>query len=145
MTNPKKIFIDTSAWIDLILTGERYHQQISSYLISEVKRGSKFFTSDYVLDETYTRFITGQSFKSAKKLKTQVNELERQKQLLVLWTNEIVFNKAWDLFEKFSEHKLSFTDATITAFIKDLKIDEILTLDQGFTKIGLNTKPRIKL
>ena len=58
-------------------------------------------------------------------------------------SNEVFFNKAWNFFVKFSEHELSFTDATIYNFVKDLKIDEILTLDQGFKKIGLKVKPVI--
>lgn len=143
MQLPKRIFIDTSAWIDFLLTKEKYHKQISDYLISEVKKGSKFFTSDYVLNESYTRLITGQSLKSARVLKNKFRELEKEKQLLVLWTDEVFFNKAWDYFEKFSEHQLSFTDATIYTFIKDLKIDEIITLDQGFKKVGVTVKPNL--
>ena len=139
----KRIFIDTSAWIDFTIKGEKCHQEISEYLISEVKRGSKFFTSDYVLDESFTRLITGQSFFSAKVFKNKVRELENEKQLLVLWTDEVFFNKAWIYFEKFSEHMLSFTDATIYTFVKDLKIDEVLTLDKGFEKVGLTIKPKI--
>ncbi|EKD62519.1 MAG: hypothetical protein ACD_52C00138G0002 [uncultured bacterium] len=143
MQLPKRVFIDTSAWIDFTLKGEKYHREISEYLISEVKKGSKFFTSDYVLDETFTRLITGQSFASAKVLKNKVRKLEKEKQLLVLWTDEVFFNKAWEYFEKFSEHKLSFTDATIYTFAKDLKINEILTLDRGFEKVGLTVQPKL--
>jgi len=79
MQLPKRVFIDTSAWIDFTLKGEKYHREISEYLISEVKKGSKFFTSDYVLDETFTRLITGQSFASAKVLKNKVRKLEKEK------------------------------------------------------------------
>jgi len=143
MDRPKRIFIDSSAWIDFVLNKEKYHKIIFDYLINEVKRGSKFFTSDYVLDETFTRLLTGQGIKSAKILKDKVKSLEQEKQILVLWTNEVFFNKAWNFFVKFSEHELSFTDATIYNFVKDLKIDEILTLDQGFKKIGLKVKPVI--
>ncbi|MFV1916929.1 MAG: type II toxin-antitoxin system VapC family toxin [Patescibacteria group bacterium] len=143
MDKPKRIFVDSSAWIGFTLKKEKYHKEVFDYLITEVKRGAKFFTSDYVLDETFTRLITGQSFRSAKVLKRKVKTLEREKQLLVLWTNEVIFNKSWKYFEKFSEHKLSFTDATIYTFVKDLKIDEVLTLDEGFKKVGLTVKPTI--
>lgn len=143
MDKPKRIFVDSSAWIDFTLKKEKYHKEVFDYLITEVKKGARFFTSDYVLDETFTRLITGQSFRSAKVLKRKVKTLEREKQLLVLWTNEVIFNKSWKYFEKFSEHKLSFTDATIYTFVKDLKINEVLTLDEGFKKVGLTVKPTI--
>lgn len=144
MTNPKRIFIDTSAWIEYILTGERYHKKVNDYIFSETKEGSKFFTSDYVLDEAFTRFSTGQSFQTATKFKNKVHEAEKQRNLLILWMDEVLFNKSWSLFEKFSEHKLSFTDATIVVMIRNLKIDEVLTLDQGFRKIGLTIKPVLR-
>lgn len=143
MTDPKTIFVDTSAWIDFILEGEQHHQPIFDYLIKEVKKGSKMLTCDYVLDETYTRLATGQSFSSAKILKEKVKALEAQKQLVVLWTDEVFFDKAWLNFVKFAEHKLSFTDALIATYAKDLKISEVLTLDQGFAKIGLITAPTL--
>lgn len=143
MDEPKRIFIDTSAWIDFALRKEKYHRQVSDYITSEAKIGSKFFTSDYVLDETFTRLLTGQSLKSAQTLRTKVKTLEKEKQILVLWTDEVFFNKAWGYFKKFSEHKLSFTDTTIYTFVKDLKLDEVLTLDQGFKKVGLVTKPNL--
>lgn len=141
MTDPKRIFIDSSAWIEFVLAKEKYHKKIVDYVISEVKKRSKFFTSDYVLDESFTRLITDQGFHTVKTLKEKVKVLEKERQLLVLWTDEVFFNKAWAVFSKFSEHRLSFTDASIITYVQDLKIDEILTLDTDFKKVGLVTKP----
>ncbi len=141
MTDSKRIFIDSSAWIEFILTREKHHKKVVDYVISEVKKRSKFFTSDYVLDETFTRLITDQSYHTAKTLKEKVKVLEKERQLLVLWTEEVFFNKAWVVFTKFAEHRLSFTDASIITYAQDLKIDEILTLDTDFKKVGLTTKP----
>jgi len=145
MDEPKRIFIDTSAWIDFTLANETFHKPIFDYLIAEVKKGSKFFTSDYVLDETFTRLLTGQSFKSAKIFRDKIKALVKERQLLILWTEEVRFDKSWALFEKFKEHLLSFTDATVVSYMRDLKIDEILTLDKGFRKVGLTTKPALRV
>jgi len=145
MTDPKRIFVDTSAWIEYLLVKEIHHKKVSDYVIKEVRAGSKFFTSDYVLDETLTRLITNQSIADAKNFKHYINEAEQQRNLLVLFTDEVVFNKAWEIFTKFSEHKLSFTDATIVSYVRDIKIDEILTLDKGFRKVGLTTKPALRV
>lgn len=141
--DPNKIFIDTSAWIEFILSGEKNHKEIYNYLVSQVKKGAKFFTSDYVLDETYTRLLTSQSWQATEVLKEKIKELEEARELLVLWTDKVLFNKAWNYFKKFSEHKLSFTDATIFTYVKDLKLDEVLSLDQGFKKVGLTVKPAL--
>lgn len=143
MINPKRIFIDTSAWIEYALKGEKYYTIINDYIFSETKNGSKFVTSDYVLDEAFTRLSTVQSIYTANKFRIKVYEAEKHGNLLILWMDEVLFNKTWNIFEKFSEHKLSFTDATTVQMVQDLKIDEILTLDQGFKKIGLTTRPII--
>lgn len=144
-TNHKRIFVDTSSWVEFVLEKERYHQQVFDYFAVETSALSHFFTSDYVLDETYTRLLTRQSITAAKKFKQVVEKSERNKELSVLFTTKAVFDRSWNFFEKFSEHQSSFTDATIYTFVKDLKINEVLTLDQGFKKIGLIVKPDIDL
>ena len=144
MISPKKIFLDTTAWVEFILKKERYHQEIYNYLSRETKSASHFFTSDYVLDETYTRLLTNQSISSTKIFKNLIYKSEQIKELVILFTDKSIFEKSWVYFEKFSEHKLSFTDATIYTFVKDLKIDEVLSLDQGFKKIGLKVKPNLR-
>ncbi|MDZ7586822.1 MAG: PIN domain-containing protein [Patescibacteria group bacterium] len=143
MIEPKRIFIDTSGWVELSLKGELHHQTVADYFLKEQKDGSKFFTCDYVLDETFTRLLTGQSFAAAKKFKLQIEKAEETRHLLILWTETTLFKKAWGYFTKFSEHKLSFTDSLIVALVKDFKINIILSLDQGFKKVGLNVRPRL--
>lgn len=143
MTNSKRIFVDTSAWIAFLLKDETHHSKVHAYFDKETKARSEFFTSDYVLDETYTRLLTNQSIYSAKKFKEKINDAKQLKRLTLLWTDKTVCDKAWEYFMKFSDHKLSFTDATIYTFVKNFKIDEVLTLDKGFKKVGLVTKPMI--
>jgi predicted nucleic acid-binding protein len=144
MRLPKKIFIDSSGWISYLLKGEAYHQEVSNYITGEVKNGSEFFTSDYVLDETYTWLLMRQSLQVVRKFSQRIKKAEAQKNLLVVWVEKLIFAETWKYFVKFYEHKLSFTDATIIAFAKELKLDEILTLDRGFSKVGLTTKPLLR-
>lgn len=143
MTETKRIFIDTSGWVELILKGEKYHKDVANYFIDEDKKGSKFFTNDYVLDEAWTKLITSHSFTAAKALREKTRQAQEVFKLHIIWTDEILFNQAWEAFEKFSEHKLSFTDALIARVVQSLKIDEILSLDKGFQKVGFTVKPDI--
>lgn len=146
MKGSKRVFVDASGWIEMMLEGELYYEAVSSYFTSERKRGTRLFTSDYVLDEAYTRLLTQQkSLQLAEALYSKIGSATKANSLSLLFTDETTFTKAWRYFVKFAEHKLSFTDATIVAFAKDLKIDEILTLDQGFKKVGLTVKPQLDL
>lgn len=144
MTRPKRVFVDTSGWIELLLKGELHHKKVVGYFTKELETGSSFFTNDYVLDEAWTRLATSQSFSSAKALRDKTAEAQKNRQLAILWTDETLFNRAWQTFAKFREHKLSFTDAVIATIAKDLKIDQILTLDEGFKKIGFVIRPLIR-
>lgn len=141
MIRSKRIFIDTSAWIEIILKGEIYHRQVADYFLAANKKGAKFFTCDYVLDEAWTRLITNHSFLSAKFLREKVDMAEKNHHLMVFYSDHNLFDKTWIFFDKYKEHKLSFTDSIIAALMKDFKIDEILTLDKGFKKVGFNVRP----
>lgn len=143
MLSPKRIFVDSSGWIELLLQNEIRHELVAKYFLKELEVGSKFFTNDYVLDETWTRLVTQNNLKEAKGLRDKTKQAERERRLLILWTDETLFDRAWKNFIKFAEHKLSFTDAVIATLVKDLHIDEILTLDEGFRKVGLTIKPEL--
>lgn len=143
MILPKRIFVDTSAWIEITLSHELHHVETASYFRHEDASGSIFFTSDYVLDEAYTRLLTSQSITSVKSLREKTSQATNDGKLVTVWTDEVLFEKAWKNFVKFTEHRLSFTDALIATIVKDLKIDEVLSLDAGFVKIGLTVKPAL--
>lgn len=142
-SNRQRLFIDTSAWLAFLLTGEAHHQAVSRLITKHLNKSDRLVTSDYVLDETYTRLITRQSLYTALQLKNKTELAVRSHSLLILFTDETIFHKAWDVFKKYADHKLSFTDATIAVYYQDLKLDTIVTLDQGFAKIGLKTAPKL--
>lgn len=137
----KRIFIDTSGWVELMLRGEKYHRQVAGYFLREAKRGSQFVTCDYVLDESWTRLITNQNIGAALRLKEKVSIARGQGFLTISFTDEKLFEKSWLAFLKYSDHKLSFTDSLIITLVKDLRIEEVLTLDQGIQKTGVKTYP----
>lgn len=47
--------------------------------------------------------------------------------------------KAWKELERFKDHKLSFTDATIIVCFKEYGLDEVFTFDEEFAKINIPT------
>lgn len=133
-----KIFIDTSAWIALEVQNDIYHPQAGQYEKEIKKRRALLFTNDYVLAETYTRLIYDFHFKAAKQFKTKI-ELGLEKTLTLLEIDLPVRERAWEEFEKYSDHKLSFTDGTIIANFKDYNLDEIFTFDKHFRECNLPT------
>ena len=62
--------------------------------------------------------------------------------LVQFWIDEEIQNEAFELVQKFSEHRLSLTDATSIALIKKFSIESIISLDTDFIKVGIPTLPQ---
>lgn len=138
---PRKIFIDTSAWLSFFIPTEKTHIEISRILSNEIKERSLVYTSNYVIDETLTRLIYDASWKTVGLFISHIEQSLDSKYLVKLSVDEQIESEALDLFAKYHEHKLSFTDATTVVLVKNFKIDSILSLDSDFVKLGLSVLP----
>ncbi len=134
-----KIFVDTSAFIAFILDREFLHEQVSKQYSLYKQEKAYFFTSDYVLDELFTQCLYKAGRYHAKEAIALIDEITTHNELTVLEIDSHTFKKAQEIFLKFSEHKISFTDATTYVLYKDFALDEIFTLDSDFKKMRAKT------
>jgi uncharacterized protein len=133
-----KVFIDTSAFVALLVENEETHVKVSKKYQTYRQQRVVFFTSYYILDELFTRLLY---YKTAD-IKKCIGILQKSvaaNELTILNVNEKDFEKSISLFLKFSDQNLSFTDVTTYFLYKEFKIDEIFTLDSDFKKVRLNT------
>lgn len=132
-----KVFIDTSAFVALLVEVETDHKKIAKKYLHYRKQRALFITSDYILDELFTRlfYYKLDIKKHIEKLKESIS----RKEIVVLHIDEGLFDKSVGVFLKFSEHKISFTDATTFCLYKDFSLDEIFTLDDDFKKMRIPT------
>lgn len=132
-----KVFIDTSAFVAILVKSETDHKKVAKKYLDYRQHRATFLTSDYVLDEFFTRLLYYKLDlrKYIEKLKGSIARNE----ITILHIDEGLFEKALDVFLKFSDHKISFTDATSYCLYKDLSLDEVFTLDDDFKKIRVNT------
>jgi len=132
-----KVFVDTSALVALLVDKEEFHSKVSSQYKNYRKTRAVLFTSYFILDELFTRLLYYKVDirKHIDKLKDSIARNE----LTVLQIDENLFNKSVDIFLKFSEHKISFTDATSYVLYKDFSLDEVFTLDSDFKKMRIKT------
>lgn len=134
-----KVFVDTGAFIALFVSSERFHSKVSKKYKEYRKQRAQLFTSYYILDELYTRLIYDFGKNAAQKAIDLLNKSIEKEEISVLDIDETIFKKAQDILIKFSEHKLSLTDAATFCLYKDFSLDEIFTLDDDFKRIRLNT------
>lgn len=138
---PQKVFIDTSAWISYSLSAQPKHSTIQQLIKQSVKTGIIICTSNDVVDETITRLIYDTDIKITQQFIHFIKEGVKNDTLLQLWVDEEIQNEAFEIVKKFSEHKLSLTDATTLALTKKNNIDTIISLDSDFIKVGIPTLP----
>lgn len=134
-----QVFIDTSAWIAYYLSDETNHIRIKSIIKRLLKERAIVFTSNDVIDETVTRLVKTTNSKIVAQFIKVISENISKNSLTQLWVDEQIQAEAFELVQKFAEHKLSLTDATTIALIKKFNIESVVSLDSDFVKVGIHT------
>lgn len=133
-----KVFIDTSAFVALFVDKETFHEKVAKKYYDYRQQRVAFFTSYYILDELFTRLLYYRKV-DVKKHIQKLRDAITANELTILQIDEALFEKSLEVFLKFSEHKISFTDATSYVLYKDFGLDAVFTLDDDFKKIRVNT------
>lgn len=131
------VFIDTSAFIAYFIKQEMYHRAVVERYTVCRKQHAAFVTSNFVVDELITWFAYHQHAAVVGKLIDRWRSVEVTGEIRVLDVDATTRKKAYEVMVKFSDHAISFTDATTYVLCKDFSIDEVLTLDDDFKKMGL--------
>lgn len=134
-----KVFIDTGAFIAYFVKQDAYHDRIVTKYKIYLRQKVQLFTSDYILDELLTWFSAKQTKAYLEKLIYALQKMHSSGEIRVFNIDSTIFKKAQEVLIKFSEHKISFTDATTYILYKDFALDEVFTLDDDFKKMRLNT------
>ncbi len=137
----RKIFIDTSGWIAYYLSDESGHIRIKNLLKGFVKTHTSIFTSNDIIDETVTRLIQRTNPKVVAKFIKNFSENLYLGGITQLWVDEEIQSEAFELVQKYSEHRLSLTDATTIALVRKFDIESVISLDSDFKKVGISTLP----
>ncbi|OGK10304.1 hypothetical protein A2767_02945 [Candidatus Roizmanbacteria bacterium RIFCSPHIGHO2_01_FULL_35_10] len=134
-----RVFIDTSAYFALFSKDDSNNDRVTKKLQFYKEIESKLFTSEFVLDELFTLLLKRYAKYIVKQAMEYFYEAETLGQIKIINIDRHLFRKTYDFFLKFSEHKISFTDAVSYVLCKDFKMDEIFTLDSDFKKLRLKT------
>lgn len=134
-----KIFIDTSIFISYFIKQELHNDEVVKKYGIYRKQKCTFLTSNYVLCELLT-WLSAKYYKSLlEKVVSVIQTMEDEGEINVLYIDKSIAKKSQQTLLKFSDHKISFTDATSYVLYKDFAMDEIFTLDNDFKKMRVNT------
>ena len=123
-----KVFIDTGAFCALTIPKDQHNLTAKSFFKQIQKDKAVIYTSDYVLDETYTLLKTRSSHATAIKFMEQMDK----SQINILRITEDIEESAKALFKKFDDKRLSYTDCTSFALINHLGIEAVFAFDEHF-------------
>lgn len=137
-----KFFVDTSAWLAYSSQKDPQHKKFVNLFNQADKSHSPFYTSNDVVNETYTRLRYDLNYQVAQKYLGYIKKSLLTKALIQLWTDEQTQLEALNLLDKYQDHKLSLTDATSAVLMKHSHITTIFTLDsKHFTILGFKVLP----
>ena len=127
------LFIDTWGWLTLRDRRETRHKEVKTFYQEVQKQKGKIYTTDYVLDETYTLLFKRLSYSVARESVERLNEAVLNGYLAIEWITPEQFEEAKKLRMKYQDKpRISFTDLTSIVVMNKLKIVNILTEDAQF-------------
>lgn len=129
------LFVDTGVYY--ALQNQRANRHAAAETALDAVSGGRFgsaFTSDYVFDEAVTlvRSRTGR-YDEAMSVADRILGRNGFPQVLdLLHVDEGVFDRAVEVFDRYDDQPLSFTDATTVALVERRGIDAVLSFDDDF-------------
>lgn len=138
----KKLFIDTWGWLTLRDKTQKKHEKVSKFLKEYIGSGGLLYTTDYVLDETFTLLFRRLSLSEAESsMKLILNSLKAG-EFYLEWITPERFIRAWKFRQKFRNKTLiSFTDMSSMVIMQEIGIRQILTEDAHFNEVELGFQP----
>lgn len=128
-----RLFVDTSAWLALNDRNDQYHNKAAAKSSEIKKQRIELITSEYILDESITLIRYRVSHQAAvifgdSLLESSIVRIEEV-------TNEDRL-KAWEMFKRYEDKELSFTDCASFVFMKHLRLQKAFTFDEHFKQMG---------
>lgn len=127
------IFIDTGAFIARYLTQDAHHSNALKIWEQIEKSNLRCFTSNFVLDETFTLLGRWASYPFSVEKARIIFSSTR---LTILRPNEEDEIQALHYFEKYSDQKISYTDCISFVLLKNQKINQVFSFDNHFAIVG---------
>jgi predicted nucleic acid-binding protein len=131
------LFLDTWGWLVLADSRDPAHSKAVSERLSRGAPGN-LVTTDYVLDETFTRLFTRCSFPVAREFSKAVMAAASSGLLRLERITPERFEAAYQMRLRYRDKpKISFTDFTTFVVMKELGIGDVLTADAHFAQVHL--------
>ena len=132
------IFIDTGAFLGRYVQRDQYHDQAVQYWRQIQVERRRCFTSNFVLDETFTLLARRTTYQFAA---TRAVHLLESSTLVILRPESEEEQTAVQYFKKYADQQVSFTDCISFALMEKYHLGQAFTFDQHFAFAGFSIEP----
>ncbi|MCE5277847.1 MAG: PIN domain-containing protein [Planctomycetaceae bacterium] len=132
------IFVDASGFVALYNQKDQNHADAAKFWAHVARGSDRVFTSSFVLDEmlTFLARRAGYEYAAAKG-----QSLYASARLMILRPAEKDELEALELFRKFADQKISFTDCISFVLMRHNRIKQAFTFDHHFRTAGFTCVP----
>lgn len=132
------IFVDTGAFVARYILQDAYHRKARRAWAEVERSRSRCFTSSFVLDETFTLLGRRSSYAFAA---DRARALLNSAALAILRPDADDEQRALDLFAKFADQRVSFTDCVSFTLMQRHRLERAFTFDRHFVDAGFEVIP----
>ncbi|NHZ72049.1 MAG: PIN domain-containing protein [Aquificales bacterium] len=132
------LFVDSSAWIGLFGSADKYYQLASRAFSTLSTQPQQLFTSDYVIDETLTHILITYGRPNALRFGHWVLSASF---VDIFRVDEGVWQAAWEMFQSYDDKQWAFTDCTSFVLMRQHNLHRAFTFDHHFEQAGFQLWP----
>ena len=132
------IFIDTGAIVGRLVTRDQYHLAATDFWNELASAEVSCITTNLVMAEALTLVGRRTSYRFAAEQARELYSSDILRITRPTHTDEI---NAVNLFEKFSDQRVSFVDCVSFVVMRRHKVEEVFGFDQHFSSAGFVLKP----
>ncbi len=135
-------FVDSSAWIAVIMPTETHHP-VAKAFFRDLTGETRLVTSNLVLSETFTWLRYKGGLPLAVRFRNTVAAAQQIGLLTVVWTTEGIHERAWSMFERYTDQVFSFCDCVGAIIGREAKVDYFFAFDSDFVTMGFDMRPHV--
>ncbi|ELY78758.1 type II toxin-antitoxin system VapC family toxin [Natrinema pallidum] len=129
------LLVDTGVFVAVQNERDEHHEAATNALKAALTgEFGALYTNDYVYDEavTLTRLRTG-SHREARTVGDRIaGRGPFPDRIKMLFVSDDRFEQTVRVFDRYDDHDLSFTDASLVALVENSDIDVVLSFDDDF-------------
>jgi predicted nucleic acid-binding protein len=136
------IFIDTGAFLARYVKQDQYHPMAIQQWQQLRHARQRCYTTNFVLNETFTLLARRTDYGFAA---DRAQLLLQSRILVILRPDQTDEQSAVDLFRKFGDHQVSFTDCISFVLMRKHGLRHAFTFDRHFQYAGFVIEPAVSI